>query len=95
MKRVHKEFKIGDYAYLRENPRKTSLKLGSCARMEPRYYGSFEILDRIGPVKYRIAFPTNMRAHNVFHVSFLKKYVHDLNQIIDWNVIQVEPKGEF
>ena len=35
-----------------------------------------------------------MRAHNVFHVYFLKKYVHDPIHIIDWNVIQVEPKGE-
>ena len=36
-----------------------------------------------------------MRAHDVFHVSLLKKYVHDPNHINDWNVIQVEPKGEF
>jgi hypothetical protein len=33
--------------------------------------------------------------HNVFHVSLLKKYVHDANHIIDWNVIQVEPEGGF
>lgn len=36
-----------------------------------------------------------MRDHNVFHVSLLKKYVHDPNHIIDWNAIEVEPKGEF
>ena len=30
-----------------------------------------------------------------FYVSLLKKYVHDLNHVIDWDVIQVEPKGEF
>jgi hypothetical protein len=36
-----------------------------------------------------------MQIHNVFHVSLLKKYVHDTNHVIDWNVIQVEPKGEF
>ena len=35
------------------------------------------------------------RAHNVFHVSLLKKYVHDSNHVINWNVIQVELKGEF
>ena len=32
--------------------------------------------------------------HNVFHVSLLKKYVHDPNHVINWDVIQVEPKGE-
>ena len=25
----------------------------------------------------------------------LKKYVHDPNHVITWDVIQVEPKGEF
>jgi hypothetical protein len=36
-----------------------------------------------------------MRIHNVFHVSLLKKYVHDSNHVIDWNVIQVEHEGDF
>lgn len=36
-----------------------------------------------------------MRSHNVFHVSLLKKYVHDPNRIINWDVIKVETKGEF
>ena len=36
-----------------------------------------------------------MRAHNVFHVSFIKGYVHDPNHVTDWNVSQVEPEGEF
>jgi hypothetical protein len=31
-----------------------------------------------------------MRIHNVFHVSLLKKYVPNLNHVIDWNVIQLE-----
>ena len=36
-----------------------------------------------------------MRAHNVFHVALLKRYVHDPNHAIYWNVIQEEPNGEF
>ena len=35
-----------------------------------------------------------MRVHDVFHVSLLKKYVHDPNHVINWDVIQVEPEGE-
>jgi hypothetical protein len=31
----------------------------------------------------------------VFHVSLLKKYVHESNHVIDWTMIQVEPEGEF
>ena len=92
---MHKEFKIGDHVYLRVNPRKSSLKLGSCVNLEPRYCGTFEVLDWIRPVAYRITLLANIKDHNVFHVSLLKKFEHDPNHIIDWNVIQVEPKGEF
>ena len=48
LKRVHKEFKIGDHVYLRVTPRKIFLKLGSCSKLTPRYCGPFEVLDRIG-----------------------------------------------
>jgi hypothetical protein len=42
-----------------------------------------------------IALPTSMSVHNVFHVSFLKKYIPDATHVIDWNVIQVEQEGTF
>ena len=35
-----------------------------------------------------------MKVHNVFHISILKKYVHDATHVVDWNVVQVEPEGE-
>ena len=30
----------------------------------------------------------------MFH-AILRTYVHDVTHVIDWNVIQVEPEGEF
>ena len=53
--RVQREFSVGDYVYLRVRPRNSSLKLGSCANMSPIYCGTFEVLERIGPVSYRLA----------------------------------------
>jgi hypothetical protein len=67
----------------------------ACANMAPRYCGAFEVLDRVGPVAYQLALPPTTKAHNVFNVSILKKYVHDSYHIIGWFVIQVEPEGEF
>ena len=75
--------------------KKSYLKLGSCAKLSPRYCGPFEVLERIGPVAYILALPTSTRAHYVFNVSLIKKYVHDPNHVINWDVIQVEPEGEF
>jgi hypothetical protein len=77
------EFKVGEHVLLKVKPKKISLKLGSCTKMVARFCGPFEILYRIGPVSYMLALPTSMNVHNVFHVSLLKKYVHDPNHVID------------
>jgi hypothetical protein len=52
-------------------------------------------LDKIGPVAYMLALPVSMNVHNLFHVSFLKNYVHYPNHVIYWNVIQVEAEEGF
>jgi hypothetical protein len=84
---THREFKVGDHVFLKVKAKISSLKLGNCSKLAACYFGSFEILERIGHVAYMIALPASMSIHNVFHVSFLKKYVHDANNFIDWNVI--------
>ena len=88
--RTHREFKVGDHVFLKVKANISSLKLGNCSKLAARYCGPFEILDRNGPVGYMLALNASMTLHNVFHVSLLKKYIHDANHVIDWNVIQVE-----
>ena len=92
---MNRELSVGDHVYLKVRTNKSSLKLGICAKLSPRYCGMFEVLEIIGLVAYRLAFPSSIRAHNVFHFSLLNKYVHDPNHVINWDVIQVEPEGEF
>ena len=75
---MHIYFCVRDHVYLRVRKRERFFKLGSCSKRSPRYYGPFEVIERIGSVAFRIAFPVSIRAHNVFHVSLLKKYIHDL-----------------
>jgi hypothetical protein len=90
---THREFKVGDHVFLKLKANRSSLKLGSCAKLATRFCGPFEIFERIGLVAYMLALPSSMTIHNVFHVSFLKKYISYGNHVINWNVIQVEQEG--
>ena len=81
--------------FLKVRAKKSSLRLGSCKKLAARFCGPFEILGRIGLVAYELALPPSINVHNVFHVSLLKKYVHDPNHLVDWRMIQVEPEGGF
>jgi len=60
------------------------LWIGSCAKLAPQFCGPFRIIKRISPVAYRIALPSKVKVHDVFHVSLLKKLVKDVNRVIDY-----------
>jgi hypothetical protein len=74
---------VGEHVLLKVKPKKISLKLHSFTKLVARFCGPFEILEKIGPVAYMLTLSTSMNVHNVFHVSLLKKYVHDPNHVID------------
>ena len=95
LKQTQKEFQVGEHVFIKVRPKKSSLKLGSCAKLAPRYCGIFEILSRMGHVAYQLALPPNLKVHNVFHISILEKYVHDATHVINWNDVQVEIEGDF
>jgi hypothetical protein len=86
---------VGDHVFLKVKAKNSSLKLGKCSKLALRYCGPFEILERIGHLAYMITLRVSLCIHIFFHLSLLKKYVPDVNHVIDWNVIQVVPEGGF
>ncbi|GJV22605.1 hypothetical protein Tco_1375300 [Tanacetum coccineum] len=68
------EFEVGDHVILKVSPWKGDIRFGKKGKLTPRYVGPFEILERIGPVAYRLRLPEELSGvHDTFHVSNLKK----------------------
>ena len=84
-------FQVEDYVYLKVSPMNGVSHFGVKGKLAPRYIGSFPILERCGPVAYRLELPKTLSAvHNVFHVSQLKKCLRVPDRTIDLMDVTLE-----
>nr|GFC35231.1 putative nucleotidyltransferase, ribonuclease H [Tanacetum cinerariifolium] len=79
------EFKPGDRVFLKVSPCRGVRRFGIKEKLCPRFIGSFEILDRVGEVSYRLALPPQLsHVHNVFHVSLLRGYNYHPYHVVQY-----------
>ena len=77
--------------FLKVSPWKKILRFGRKGKLNPRFIGPYEILERVGPVAYRLALPLELaKLHDVFHVSMLQRYRSDPSHILPVSDIQVQ-----
>ena len=89
-KRREVVYNVGDHVLVKVSPTKGVFRFGKKGKLNPRYIGPFEVLEKIGEVAYRIALPPALdQVHNVFHVSLLKEYRHDSAHVLDYDDIEV------
>ncbi|KAJ3701854.1 hypothetical protein LUZ61_005559 [Rhynchospora tenuis] len=75
-KRSERTFSKGDWVYLKLQPyRQISVSGTQNSKLNPRFYGPYEIIDKVGQVAYKLNLPANSSIHPVIHVSQLKARV--------------------
>ncbi|GJV73683.1 putative reverse transcriptase domain-containing protein [Tanacetum coccineum] len=96
VRRKPMEFQVGDMVMLKVSPWKGVIRFGKRGKLSPRYIGPFKIIERIGPMAYKLELPDKLRGiHNTFHVSNLKKCMADENLVIPLEEIQLDDKLHF
>ncbi|GJU00993.1 putative reverse transcriptase domain-containing protein [Tanacetum coccineum] len=90
------EFKVGDRVLLKVSPWKGVVRFGKKGKLAPRYVGPFEIVERVGPVAYRLKLPQELSCvHDTFHVSNLKKCLAEPDVQVPLDEIEIDENLRF
>ena len=90
------EFQVGDRVLLKVSPWKGVVRFGKRGKLNPRYVGPFEIIEKIGKVAYKLNLPAELSGvHNVFHVSNLKKCLSDETLIVPLKELTIDDQLRF
>ena len=76
-KRQEVNYQVGDWVLLRLRPYRQSSTKGTSsasAKLAKRFYGPFQVIERIGPVAYKLKLSDEEKIHPVFHCSKLKPF---------------------
>ncbi|GKF40800.1 hypothetical protein Tco_0124142, partial [Tanacetum coccineum] len=79
-------FQVGDRVMLKVSPRKGIIRFGKRGKLNPRYIGPFNILERIGPVAYKLELPEEFKLRLDDKLNFVEEPM----EIMDREVKQLK-----
>ncbi|GJU28487.1 putative reverse transcriptase domain-containing protein [Tanacetum coccineum] len=87
---------VGDRVLLKVSPWKGVVRFGKKGKLAPRYVGPFEIVERVGPVAYRLKLLQELSfIHDTFHVSNLKKCLAEPDVHVHLDEIDIDENLHF
>ena len=95
-KRRELHFDVEDHVFLKISPSKCVMRFRGKGKLSPRYVGSFDTVERVGEVAYRVALPPHyVKLHDVFHISMLRKYILDETYVIKHDTPEIQADLSF
>jgi hypothetical protein len=84
------EFEVGDHVFLKVSRMRGVMRFEKKGKLSPTFVGLFEITQKVGRLAYRIALPPDLVGmHDVFHVSMLRKYIANLDVIVEYEMLEI------
>ena len=91
LKRRNIAYEVRDKVFLKVSSWRKILRFSKKGKLSLRFIGSYEVLEGIGPMAYRLALPPELaKLHNVFHVSMLRRNRSDESHILPVQDVQVQ-----
>lgn len=82
-KRLDVEYEVGHKVYLKLRPyRQQSVARRVCQKLSAKYFGPYEIVEKIGKETYRLKLPPHSQVQPVFHVSQLKAVIGEHSLVL-------------
>ena len=92
MKRKDIRYEIDEKVFLKVSPWKKVMRFGKKGKLSPRFIGPYEVIEKVGPVAYKLALPTDLeKIHDVFHVFMLRRYRSDPSHVVSSETIELRP----